>query len=249
MCFANERKLLAGKVIYKGQPYPGEDVAVIKLGFTQDFNLQDPLAAETIQQKNSYMRNSLLCLPLGNSDDVSEGMQIRALGFPDGTYDPFSMDPQEQYRSGSYPGEIGQRRRMKEGGGYYFEMSSSIYHGSSGGPVIDKSGNVIAIATAFLGEIRGERRGPQISYALPINIARKYIEEKAGLNIEACPLSHMWKEALQLYSDGHYAEACHKFDGVSYKTSLIRSGIMSDPPNSYAVEMLNRCKTKLKSTP
>jgi hypothetical protein len=113
------------KLIAVGEAIPGEDIA-----FLQVQSEGIPVSA----------RNRLLCLPLGNSDDVVPGsVPIVALGFPGAAFSSGIMQERAKYRVNTQDGHIDQVRAMR-GGWDAFEMTALIYHGHSGGPVIDRNG-------------------------------------------------------------------------------------------------------------
>ena len=59
-------------------------------------------------------------------------------------------------------------------GNAYFMFDAMIYHGNSGGPVLDKYGEVVGIATAGDTEVAG------MNYAIPVRVI-KYILKREGI--------------------------------------------------------------------
>lgn len=95
----------------------------------------------------------LPALPLGNSSQVRLGEGVVAIGNPRGLSGTVSA------------GLISQLR--EEAPYQMLQTSAPIYPGNSGGPLINKHGEVVGIITARVGD------GPTLSLALPINYLRR----------------------------------------------------------------------------
>jgi uncharacterized RDD family membrane protein YckC len=87
---------------------------------------------------------------MGDSNDVYSGERIYTIGHPHG------------YRNVISEGVISTKRKWMDGF-YYLHITSSIFPGNSGGPVINEEGDVIGIATFT------DREFKEIVYAVPIN--------------------------------------------------------------------------------
>jgi len=94
---------------------------------------------------------SLKALSLGNSDAVSVGDRVVALGSPRGLQNTISDGLISALRPG------------------VFQTSAPISPGSSGGPFLDANGKVIGIAVATL------QNGQNLNFVLPINGAKPYL--------------------------------------------------------------------------
>lgn len=92
-------------------------------------------------------------LALGNSDSVRIGAPVVAIGSPLGLENTLST------------GVVSSRRQEPEGF-HLFQISAPASSGSSGGPVLSRSGEVIAIATSQM------PAGQNLNFAVPINYAR-----------------------------------------------------------------------------
>jgi hypothetical protein len=99
-------------------------------------------------------------LAMGNSDQVEPGDTVVALGAP-------SQLP------GTITSGIFSQTRL-ENGSRWLQHSAAISRGSSGGPLLTDSGEVIGINTA----VRADADG--LSFALPINYVRAAIKEATG---------------------------------------------------------------------
>lgn len=88
-------------------------------------------------------------IPLGDSDKIEVGADIVAIGNPAGLEGTVSKGIVSGIR--------------KAGEFKFIQITSPISPGSSGGPVINMSGNVIGVATAYLDS------GQNLNFAMPIN--------------------------------------------------------------------------------
>lgn len=86
-------------------------------------------------------------LKLGNADKVSIGSTIYTVGNPQGLEGTFT------------DGLLSNRQRMR--GVEILQISAPISQGSSGGPVLDSSGSVIGVSTAYI------KRGQNLNLAIP----------------------------------------------------------------------------------
>jgi hypothetical protein len=92
-------------------------------------------------------------LPLGNSDSVRIGAPVVAIGSPLGLENTVST------------GIISGRRQEPEGY-QLLQISAPASSGSSGGPVLSRTGDVVGIA------VSQKRGGQNLNFAVPINYAR-----------------------------------------------------------------------------
>ena len=185
-----------------GTPIPGKDIAVLKISPDAD----DPVDP----------RDRLICLPLGDSDAVIPGsFPIQALGYPGAAFDPYLMNEGAGYRVNSQDGQIDQLREM-QGGWNAFEMTALIYHGHSGGPVIDRHGNIVALNVGVAQE------NPNVevfgrTLAVPINLVREFLRQ-AGIDaLDPGPLVERWNDGLRAFAKGDYATAFSDFSIILYR--------------------------------
>ena len=111
---------------------------------------------------------------LGDSDALSAGQAVKAIGFPFGRAvevgEPVTADtlPQPTISRGT----IGALRAGSEGDARYIQTDAPIYPGSSGGPMLDEHGRVIGVV-----RMRLEQRatvGP--GFGIPINRVKDFLE-------------------------------------------------------------------------
>lgn len=113
-----------------------EDVAIIQVVLSN----QDKKEAHLIGYSDNYdvallkITGDHSYLRLGNSDDVSVGEKVIAIGNPLG----LQFSASEGIVSGVH-------RKVSESPGKYIQTDAALNPGNSGGPLIDKSGEVIGI--------------------------------------------------------------------------------------------------------
>src|SRR4029077_6348495 len=97
-------------------------------------------------------------LQFGNSDKVSRAEEIMALGYPLG-----------QQSLKSTTGVVSGREQI--GGKYMIQISTPINPGSSGGPSINRCGEVIGVNTA------GIMPAQNVNYIIPSNEVQLFIAQ------------------------------------------------------------------------
>jgi serine protease Do len=118
---------------------------------------------------------TLPTLPLGDSDALKVGQWVMAIG------NPFELE-----RTVTVGVVSGKKRQVDIGTtvpglANFIQTDAAINFGNSGGPLIDGQGRVVGISTAIQ---RGEL-AEGISFAIPINEARKAAEElRAGGSVK-----------------------------------------------------------------
>lgn len=105
-------------------------------------------------------------IDFGDSDKIQQGDEVFTFGFP------FGIEGDVSFKEGTIS------RRIE----VYFETSAEIHPGNSGGPLVNKYGQVIGINTAIFGKsISGIQLGETIKLAIPINNAKNLIPDlRAG---------------------------------------------------------------------
>ncbi|MFA5888765.1 MAG: trypsin-like peptidase domain-containing protein [Candidatus Paceibacterota bacterium] len=108
-------------------------------------------------------------IDFGDSDKVQQGDEVFTFGFP------FGIEGDVSFKEGTIS------RRIET----YFETSAEIHPGNSGGPLVNRYGQVIGVNTAIYGKsISGVQLGETIKLAIPINIAKNIISDlKAGKTV------------------------------------------------------------------
>ena len=213
-------------LLAKGEPIPGQDVAILKAGVGD----WDPV-------------DRSICLGLGDSEDVLPQARVQAMGFPSVAFDPQMMQPEAQYRVNAQEGQIANTVPML-GGWSAFEMTADINHGDSGGPVLDAKGRVIAI------NVGGS--ASRHTLAVPIDLAKRMLRD-LHVTPDPGPATALWIEAVAAYAKGEYDAAGMKIEAICElqagdrdpqgHLSPLASGIkmmLSEKVNPYVAEMRGR---------
>ena len=101
-------------------------------------------------------------LTLGNSDNIEVGEEVVAIG------NPLSLE------STVSNGIVSAIRIVETQGGKFLQITAPISHGSSGGPLFNKAGEVVGI-TAW-----GVEGGANLNFAIPINDAKRLLVAKSS---------------------------------------------------------------------
>lgn len=116
-------------------------------------------------------RSGLPMAEFGNSDEdvLRQGDAVFTLGYPFGLWGDVSFKEGTISRRFTYDGII------------YLETSAEIHPGNSGGPLVNKFGQVVGINTSRYGQkIEGVSIGEAIKWAIPIDMVNIYIPSLKG---------------------------------------------------------------------
>lgn len=114
-------------------------------------------------------------LALGDSDAVSRGQPVQALGFPLGRQVEIGRS---DAAAGLVPeisvaeGTIAALREGNAGEPRYLQVTSNLNPGNSGGPLVDEAGFVVGVVSLKL------RGAAGIGFAIPINDAKDFLETR-----------------------------------------------------------------------
>lgn len=125
------------------------------LGIDKDWDI----AVLKIKAKN------LPSAPLGDSDKLSVGERVVAIGNPMGLENTVSE------------GIISAIRSLKGNGDTVIQFTAPISPGSSGGPLFNAKGQVVGVTTLFLKE------GQNLNFAVPINRVKPLLQDKEPIPI------------------------------------------------------------------
>jgi S1-C subfamily serine protease len=164
----------------------GKDVAVIK-----------------VEIKNAPV------LKLANSEPVQIQDKIVAVGYPG--INPDILDNQSFAEATITSGEISAKKRLADGSPV-FQISASVTHGNSGGPVLNEKGEVIGITTFGGNPINGQEVSG-FAFAFTSNTIMEFVRQ-AGVGNEKGAVDELYRDGLQLYNQGAYTQAIEKFETV-----------------------------------
>lgn len=103
---------------------------------------------------------------LGDSDTVYQGEEVFSLGYP------FGLEGDVSFKEGTIS------RTITTEEGTYLETSAEIHPGNSGGPLVNRFGEVIGITSGGIGDsVNDITIGETIKLAIPINVAKDLIPD------------------------------------------------------------------------
>ena len=232
-------------VLDVGESLPGKDVAILKVMFEHEEQARlKRLGPPGLDKMLADIQNDrLVCLPLGNSDDLLPQARVQALGFPGIAFCSEMMDTSARFKVSSRGGQISQFKRMSGSGGWdAVEMSTGIEHGDSGGPVLDASGHVIAINVGSAEDKPGILR-----LAVPIKLAKEMLV-KLGIKPDPGELSAHWEKGLRLFEQKKYQDALDEIQ-AAIKVQQGGSVLAGREVSWYLKDMSGRCLQKLGKIP
>ena len=153
---------------------------------------------------------------LGNSDDLAVGNWVLAIGNPLGLASTVTAGIASATGRQALP--PGGRLRFQD----FIQTDASINPGSSGGPLINTSAEVVGIATAT------SQAGHGLGFAIPINMVRDVLEDlqeygrvrRSWLGIYVAHLSPAIREELELPAEGGALLSRLVEDGPAEKAGL-----------------------------
>jgi S1-C subfamily serine protease len=173
------------------------------------------LAALKIERKN------LPSLPLGNSEAARVGESIWSVGYPAvaSTSDAVIggwLSSDSDLEATFNPGIITAIKR-NVANTPVFQSNVAIYVGNSGGPAVNKKGEVIGISTW------GHKDAESIKFLVPINVARQFLAEAKIPTSNGGAFNRDYRAALDAAYDGRWVDA---------KKELLRaSGVFPNSPD------------------
>jgi len=166
----------------------GKDVAVLK-----------------IEAKN------LPVAKLGNSDNVKLTDQIYAVGYP-GVVLQHSLLGQQTILDPTVTSGRVSGAKVQVGGAPVIQTDAPLTWGNSGGPVFNRQGEVIGMATFI--SIKDTIPIQGFNFLVPSNTIAEFIRVSgANINQESV-FNKLWYEAIDLYVKGEYEQAMKRLDDV-----------------------------------
>lgn len=183
-------KRMSARLIIKGRPMPGKDVAVLKVDNVKEM----PTLAIT--------RDSIPRI----------GGQVLVYGYPEPVTSNTFLAKETMIEPTLTAGVISAIKRSV-GGWRVIQMDAVIAHGSSGSPVCNNRGEVIGLATFGTLEQATGALATSYNFAIPVSVVKEYLD-----SAEVFPrLSHAsltWHQGLDFFYKGFYHKALQKFNEV-----------------------------------
>lgn len=166
--------------------------------------------------------NNLQYAELGDSDKISVGEEVLALGNPGG------MELSKTLTKGIISAEkrrLDKRPKKSKDEVQFIQYDAAINRGNSGGPLINMSGQVIGIVSRKIADIDNSWEG--LGFAIPINTARDVANKimKGGCNIGNVRLGITARSISKWESQVHDVPPGALILQISENSSLKGSGI------------------------
>jgi serine protease Do len=183
-------KTIPAKLVTRGNPIPGKDVAILKL-----------------EGKHTYPT-----IRIGDDKSMRVGDQVYVLGYPAvATFHPLISE--ESISEASLTrGLVSAKKNMKDGW-EVLQIDAAITHGNSGGPVMNEQGEVIGLAT--FGSIDYQRNAEVqgMNFIVPATIVEEFIKE-GKIHPMMSDISMSYEEGMDLFDASRYKKALEKFNEV-----------------------------------
>ena len=178
------------KVIRKGRPMPGKDVAILKIDGAKNFPT----------------------LSFSNDSLVRIGTQVLVFGYPEPATSHAFLATEASIEPTLTTGIISAIKKTI-GGWPVIQMDALISHGSSGSPVCNDKGEVIGLAT--FGSVEQGRSGlvSGFNFAIPVSVIKEYMDSP-GLHPGLSETSLTFNQGLDFFYQQFYRKALDKFERV-----------------------------------
>ena len=179
----------AARVILKGEPMPGKDIAILKIETGREMPV----------------------LTIANPRLPQVGEQLFVYGYP-GPVTNNDFVAVESAIEPTLTAGIVSAVKKSVGGWPLIQMDANINHGSSGGPVCNEKGEVIGLTTFGSIESTGGLAAG-LNFAVPVTILNEYLDT-AGITPRSGRSSLLFARAIAFYDAQHYQAALKNFEAV-----------------------------------
>src|SRR5664279_5185482 len=180
----------SAQVIIKGQPMPGKDIAILKMDGD----------------------SALPTLKIALDELPKVGEQVFVYGFP-GPVTNNNYVASESAIEPTLTTGIVSAIKKSVAGWPLIQMDANINRGSSGGPVCNEKGEVVALTTfGSLENSGGLAAG--LNFAIPVSILQEYLDS-AGVLASPGEASEVFGDAVVFYDRELYKDALKKFKEVN----------------------------------
>ncbi|MEO5562455.1 MAG: serine protease [Chitinophagaceae bacterium] len=181
---------MPARVIIKGKPMPGKDVAILKV--------------DSVKQVPT--------LPISKDSIPRIGEQVLVYGYPE----PVTSNPYLAKETTIEPtltaGVISAIKKSLRGWPV-IQMDAVISHGSSGSPVCNNRGEVIGLATFGTLEQNTGVLASSYNFAIPISVVKEYLDS-AKVEVKQSESSLAYRDGLEFFYNQFYGKALNKFKTV-----------------------------------
>jgi serine protease Do len=183
-------KRVPAKVIIKGRPMPGKDVAVLKI---------DSLG-------------QLPTIPFSRDGIARIGEQVLVYGYPEPVTSNAFLAKETNIDPTLTTGIVSAIKKSV-GGWPVVQMDAVITHGSSGSPVCNNRGELIGLATFGSLEQKTGSLAAGFNFAIPVSIIQAFLDS-VGVDTEMSQASLAFNRGLSFFYSGYYTKALKRFAGV-----------------------------------
>jgi S1-C subfamily serine protease len=177
------------RLIKKGNPMPGKDVAILKIDDVTNLPTLSPV-------KDPVIRIGTEVLVFGYPEPATSNVFLAAE----------SLEP-------TLTSGIVSAIKKSINGWSVIQMDASISHGSSGSPVCNDNGEVIGLATFGSLEQNKTSLASGFNFAIPFSIVMEYMDS-ARLRPELSKTTVLFNEGLEFFYHQFYRKALDKFQQV-----------------------------------
>lgn len=183
-------KRMLARLIKKGSPMPGKDIAVLKVDNVRE----------------------MPTLAISRDSVPRIGEQVLVYGYPEPVTSNTFLSKETMTEPTLTVGVVSAIKRSI-GGWRVVQMDAVISHGSSGSPVCNSRGEVIGLATFGTLEQSTGVLASSYNFAIPVSVVKEYLDS-AGVHPHLSHASLTWHQGLDFFYKGYFYKALQKFREV-----------------------------------
>ena len=149
-------------------------------------------------------QSDLPTIQLDSDVTLTIGTPVLSVGYPASSDLVSDQSLEPTFKDGT----ISSRRTREDGLLPVYEVSAALTEGMSGGPTVDHAGDVIGV-NSF--SIEGETQ--PFNFLTPVSLVSELLTRN-GVSNEPGPIDGLYRDALDAYFAGNYADAIVGFDEV-----------------------------------
>lgn len=176
------------RVILKGKPMPGKDIAILKIDSV----------------------SNLPSLLLSKEPIAQVGSQLFVYGYPGFVANNSFLAPDAVLEPTLTTGIISGIKKSI-GGWPVIQTDATISYGNSGGPICNQQGDVIGLATfGSLGQGNAELASG-FNFAIPVSLVQDFMDS-VKVKMKISKATELFNEGLSMYYQEYYHNALDKFE-------------------------------------
>ncbi len=184
-----KQEVVPAEVIDQGVPYPGNDVALLKIDGVENMPTME----------------------LGSDDDVSEGSTLHVVGYPAASTFSRGFSAGSQVQPTVTEGPV-TAIKVTSDDMPVFQTQAPASPGNSGGPVLDDDAKVVGVLVASaVGDDGVALEGQE--FVIPVSVVSEMLDDNS-VEPETSDTSASYNEALDEYYQNHFKAALPLFQDV-----------------------------------